>query len=272
MNILEYSILIIGSLLFAYICIRATKYFIKNVLYKYSKSIKEDPTSLWFINSSINLLFYTIAFFFIASKIPYISSLGNTLFAGAGVLAAIIGFASQKAFSNIISGIFILIFKPFKIGDTIELEDGQKGSVEEISLRHTTILNFENLRIIVPNAIISEQIIVNSDTQDMRVSKHLFIDISYASSIDKAISIIKEEAEKHPLLIDSRHTLNTTTAKVPVRVVELGEYYVRLRANIWAENTGNAFELKCDLLKCIKERFDVEGIVIPYPHQVEIQQ
>ena len=59
-------------------------------------------------------------------------------------MVAIIGFASQKAFSNIISGIFILIFKPFRVKDTIEFLDSTKGVVEEITLRHTIIRNYEN--------------------------------------------------------------------------------------------------------------------------------
>jgi len=274
MKSLHYAILIIGSLAGAFLCIRITRYALKNILYKYSKSMKEDPTSLWFINSAINFIFISIALFFIASKIPFLSSLGKTLFAGAGVLAAVIGFASQKAFSNIISGVFILLFKPFKIGDTVQIENGMKGEIEEISLRHTSIRNYENLRIIIPNSIISDQLIINSDIEDNRVSKHLFIDISYDSKIDKAVNIIREQALKHPNLIDARtqKEKSENLDQVVVRVVELGSYYIRLRANVWASNTGRAFELHCDLLKSIKEKFEEEGVEIPYPHQVEIHK
>ena len=100
-------------------------------------------------------------------------SLGTALFAGAGILAVIVGFASQKAFANIISGIFILISKPFKMSDIIEFTDGKKGVVEEITLRHTIIKDYENRRIIIPNSIISEETIINSNIQDEKIRKHI---------------------------------------------------------------------------------------------------
>ena len=106
---------------------------------RYARKLKADPTNFSFIKNSVGFVIYTAAIIFIFIKIPYLKELGNALFAGAGIVAVIVGFASQKAFSNIISGIFILIFKPFKISDIIEFKDGQKGVVEEITLRHTLI-------------------------------------------------------------------------------------------------------------------------------------
>lgn len=91
--------------------------------------------------------------------------------AGAGILAAVLGFASQTAFSNIMNGIMIVVFKPFRIGDIIEVDrqDAYMGVVADITLRHTVIQNFENKRVIIPNSVISTQIIVNRDIADQKV-------------------------------------------------------------------------------------------------------
>ena len=114
--------------------------FIKN----YSKKLQTDPTNFAFIKNSVGFIIFSSATIFIFYKIPFLKSVGTALFAGAGIVAVVVGFASQKAFSNIISGIFILLFKPFKISDVIEFKDGHKGIVEEITLRHTLIKNYEN--------------------------------------------------------------------------------------------------------------------------------
>lgn len=236
---------------------------------RYAKRLKTDPTNFSFIRNSVGFLVYTSAFIFIFIKIPYLKSLGTALFAGAGILAVVVGFASQKAFANIISGVFILIFKPFKISDIIEFKDGQKGVVEEITLRHTLIKNYENRRIIIPNSIISDETIINSNIQDEHIRKHVEFSISYDSDIDKAIALIRDEAEKHPLLLDKRSAQEVAEGApcVLVRVISLADFSVDLRAYVWTAGNDNAFSMKCDLLKSVKERFDKEGIEIPFPYR-----
>jgi len=71
------------------------------------------------------------------------------MLAGAGILAVAVGFASQAALSNIISGVFVVIFKPFRVGDRLKINE-LTGVVEDITLRHTVIRDLENKRIIIP--------------------------------------------------------------------------------------------------------------------------
>jgi small conductance mechanosensitive channel len=239
-----------------------------------AKRLKTDPTNFSFIKNSVGFLIYSAAVVFIFLTIPPLKSIGTALFAGAGVLALLVGFASQKAFSNIISGVFILIFKPFHLGATIEFKDGHKGIVEEITLRHTIIVNYENRRIIIPNSIISEETIINSSIQDEKICKHVIFSISYESDSDLAIKIIQEEAEKHPDLLDNRSPDKKANGepKVTVRMVKLNEYSVDLKAYLWAESNDKAFALETDLLKAVKKRFDAAGIEIPYPHRTIVNK
>jgi small-conductance mechanosensitive channel len=236
---------------------------------KYAKKLRTDPTNFSFIKNSVGFIIYTGAIIFIFFKIPYLKSVGTALFAGAGIVAVVVGLASQKAFANIISGIFILIFKPFKISDIIEFKDGQKGTVEEITLRHTIIKDYENRRIIMPNSIISEETIINSNIQDEKIRKHIIFSISYDSDIDKALEIIRDEVQKHPLLIDNRtkEELENNDPVVIIRVISLSDFSIDLKAYVWSAGNDNAFILKCDLLKSVKQRFDKEGIEIPFPYR-----
>ncbi len=254
-----------GAIVLAFIMRKLLSIFIK----RYAKRLKADPTNFAFIKNSVGFIVYVAAFVFIFYKIPHLRSYGKALFAGAGLLTVVVGFASQKALANIISGIFILMFKPFKMEDVIEFKDGQKGVVEEITLRHTIIKDYENRRIIIPNSIISEETIINSDIQDERIRKHITFSISYDSDIDKAMEIIRDEAQNHPLAIDNRDEAEKqeNLPFVVIRVIALSDFSVDLKAYVWCDGNDNAFVLKCDLLKSVKQRFDKEGIEIPFPHR-----
>jgi small conductance mechanosensitive channel len=236
---------------------------------KYSKRLKADPTNFSFIKNSLSTLIFSSAIIFIFFHIPYLKDLGAALFAGAGVFAAIIGFASQKAFANIISGIFILIFKPFRVGDTVQSQNIEKGVVEEITLRHTIIRNYELRRVVIPNSTISEETLINSDLIEKIIRKHVEFGISYDSPVDRAIEIIQEEAMKHPLLIDNRseEAKEANEHPVLVRMVSHGDFSIGLKAYVHADSNDNAFIIHTDLLKSVKERFDAEGIEIPFPYR-----
>lgn len=265
----SYIVLILTTFAIASLLAITLRKILSIFISKYAEKLKTDPTNFTFIKNSVGFIIYTSGIIFIFYKIPYLKSLGTALFAGAGIVAVVVGFASQKAFSNIISGIFILIFKPFKISDIIEFKDGQKGFVEEITLRHTLIKDYENRRIVIPNSVISEETIINSCINDEKIRKHIEFSISYDSDIDKAIEIIMDEAQKHPLIVDNRSEQEIADHQpmVIVRVIALSDFSVDLKAYIWSINNDQAFNLKCDLLKSVKHRFDREGIEIPFPYR-----
>lgn len=236
-----------------------------------SARINVDPTAYNFLKNALTFIIVIFASLSIIYSIPTFKQLAVTLFAGAGILAAILGFASQTAFSNIINGIFIVMFKPFRIGDLIEIGnqgDAFIGTVEDITLRHTVIRNFENKRVIVPNSVISTEMIVNRTIVDEKIIRYFDVTITYTSNIDLAGKIIAEEASSHPLFVDMRTTeqIEAGEPKVNVIVLRLAETGVKLRANICGNNSGESFQLITDLNKRVKERFDKEGIEIPYPY------
>ena len=241
---------------------------------KQSNKVNVDPTNFSFIKNSASFIIVTCGLIAIFFATPSLKDFGKALFAGAGIIAAIIGFASQKAFSNIISGIFILMFRPFRVKDVIEVGALNKGVVEEITLRHTIIRNYENRRIIIPNSIISEETIINSNIIEEKIKKFVEFDISYESDVDMAKQIIIEEAGLHPLLLDNRSDEDKSENKpiVNVRVVRLGEYSVTLRAYVWAKNNDDAFAINCDMNESVKKRFTKVGIEIPYPHRTIVNK
>lgn len=236
-----------------------------------SEKLNTDATRYKFLKHFLTAAIMLVGFGLAIYTIPSLRSLAISLLAGAGIIAVVIGFASQAAFSNIISGIFIVMFKPFRIGDRISIgaNNMYSGTVEDITLRHTVIRNWENRMVIIPNSIISNETVINSSIIDEKVCSFFELGISYDSDMDQAIRIIQEEAEKHPNLIDNRRAedIENEIPKVVVRVMGYGESSVNLRGYLWANTATEAFIMSKDLYKTVKERFDKEGVEIPFPYR-----
>ncbi|HSY60341.1 MAG TPA: mechanosensitive ion channel family protein, partial [Cytophaga sp.] len=222
----------------------------------------EDPTSHKFLRYLAVLGIYFFGILLGILAFPSLRGAANAALGGAGVIALIAGVASQEALSNIVGGIFIIIFKPFKINDTIKISGEMVGTVTDINLRHTVIRNYENKMIVVPNAIINKEKVTNYDLRDKKCCQMIEIGISYDSDIDLAKEIMRSECEAHPSLIEYRTLLEikNEVPKVIVRVIALADSAVIIRAWAWAKDYPSSFVMKCELLESIKKRFDKEGI------------
>lgn len=222
-----------------------------------------------FIDFLSSGIIYLIGFALIILAFPALRVYAQSVLAGAGVFALGLGIAAQEAISNVINGLMIIIYRPFKIGDIIKIEDTLVGEVEDITLRHTVIKNYQNKRIVVPNSTVNKNTLINYNLTDPATCVWIEIGISYNSDIDKAKFIIESECISHPLIIDQRTEVqhNTGDPMVRVKVIKLNESSVDIRAWAWAKDYNTAFTMKCDLLESIKKRFDKEGIEIPFPHR-----
>jgi small conductance mechanosensitive channel len=116
----------------------------------------------------------------------------------------------------------------------------------------------------------NNEVIENSHISDERVCLRYEVGIAYSADVDKALDILQRVAESHPLCLDVRkpEDLEEGLPKVKVRVVNLGESSVVIRAWIWSLNPENSFALRFDMNKNIKKQFDKEGIEIPFPQRV----
>ncbi len=266
---IKYSIITVVTLLVALIISKILRILISRFIRLSSNKLKIDPTQFNFLKNAVTFIVFLGAIIFIFYTIPKLKALSLTLFAGAGILAAVALFASQQAFANIVSGIFIVIFKPFRVNDLVDIGNLPKGRVEDITLRHTVIRNFENRRMIIPNSTISTEIIINSSIVEESICNFIDMGISYDSDIDKAMEILRNEAVAHPNYIDHRSEEEKKEGVHPVttRVMGFGDSSVNIRAFIWTEDHSKGFVLKTDLYKTVKEQFDKNGIEIPFPYR-----
>ncbi|MFM1932166.1 MAG: hypothetical protein RL226_1469 [Bacteroidota bacterium] len=269
----EYLVAIVLVIVIAIFTNRSILWMINQQLARVDRDAPE-VTDIKFLKNTVRFVVAIIAITAIILIIPKLRTLAVTLFAGAGLMVAIIGFAAQQAIGNIISGIFIVLSKPFRVGDLINVGNEFRGRVTDITLRHVIIRDFQNKRIIIPNSVISGSAITNDSIFDQKICRFIEVGVSYDSDIDLAMRLLRDECMKHPLLIDNRTPEEITREEpiVEIRVIELGEYAIKLRAWAWTENPEDAYILHTDINYAIKKRFDEAGISIPYPHRTIVMK
>ena len=212
-----------------------------------------DKTLLTFVE---NLVYIGLMAFVILASLGVLGVPTASMVAAIGACGLAIGLAMQGALSNFAAGFLIIFFRPFKVGDLVEVA-GEVGVVREIELFTTKITSLDNKTIIIPNAQLTSDKIVNfTETEDIRVD--LTFGISYSDNIDKVKEIL------YGLMKEDERVL---TEPAPfVGVVEHAESSINLvcRPYVKAENYWGVY---FDLHENVKKAFDKEGISIPFPQR-----
>lgn len=232
-------------------------------------------TNIKFVLRLKTILIYIIAGYAILDLFIPFQTILKTLLASGGVLAVVIGLAAQEAAGNFVNGVMIAIFKPFKIGDLIKVNNGELvGTVVDISIRHTIIKTYENTKIVVPNSVMDKAILENVTAVGNQKGNFLELEISYESNLDQAMKIIEEEVMKHPNYMDARSSEEKKKhiPSVITRLIEFGESGMRLKTTVYSKNNAEGFAMLSDLRIAIKKRFDEAGIDIPYPHRTIVMK
>ena len=188
-----------------------------------------------------------------------ISQLGieiGPLLAGMGVMGFVVGFALQDTLSNFASGMMILVYRLYDVGDFVNVS-GISGQVKDMNLVSTTILTIDHKRMVIPNSKIWGDIITNVTAESLRRVDMVF-GISYSDSMEKTEAVFHKMMKEHPLILDEPeplikvHTLNSSSVDFIVRP--------------WV-NSKDYWDVYWDITRKVKEEFDMAGISIPYPQQ-----
>ncbi|MBF2708828.1 mechanosensitive ion channel family protein [Flavobacterium soyangense] len=193
--------------------------------------------------------------------VAFIDKLGigtSSFVAILGAMGLAVGLSLQGSLSNFAGGMLIIMFKPFKVGDTIEAQ-GITGTVSEIQIFVTKLINGNNQTIFVPNGSLSNGTIINYSLQGFRRAD-LTLSISYDTDIKKAKDIITEVLNNNPKI------LKTPAAEVSVKL--LTDSSIQLAVRPWANNADFGV-VSSDTLESCKLAFDAAGIVIqPFVKEV----
>jgi len=212
-----------------------------------------DPTLVPFITS---IVYYAILTFVIIAVLGLFGIPTASFIAVLGAAGLAVGLALQGTLANFAAGVMLLVFRPFRIGDYVEV-GGTAGSVDSIGIFTTTLNTPDNVRIVVPNAGVFGQTIKNYSANDMR-RNDIVVGVSYDDDLGKAIDTIKQV-----LAGDGR--IAEDPAPV-VAVAELADSSVNIVVRPWCKKE-DYWPLRFDLTRTLKEELEKAGCSIPYPQR-----
>ncbi|MAJ79560.1 mechanosensitive ion channel family protein [Sulfitobacter sp. TMED3] len=219
-----------------------------------------DRMAARFLSKVASVFVWLIIMMLYAHMIPALDRLSTALLASVSVASIVIGLAAQSTLANFVSGLSLIFYRPFRLGDRIQINAPtglETGVVEDVSLGYTILQTFDNRRVIISNSVISNTVMVNVTAVHPRVMAIVPFSIGYDADIDKARTLALELAEAHPQVEE--------VAGCPV--VLLGASSVDLTLRVWCPDPVIGAGVKYDLTEAIKKRFDTEDIEIPFAYQ-----
>lgn len=213
---------------------------------------KIDPTIRPFLHSLISiglkiLLILSAAQMFGVETTSFVAIMGALTFA--------IGLALQGTLGHFASGVLLLIFKPYKVGDLVEIGGGHTGRVQGIQIFNTILLTLDNKKIIIPNSVVTSNVITNISGQGT-MGVDMTFGIGYGDDIDQAREAIARVAKACPYVLDEPETL--------IKVSELGDSSVNFLVRPWV-NSGDYWPTYFYMHEHVKKEFDRSGVSIPFP-------
>ena len=221
------------------------------------KSPNVDETLANFLGSIVG---YVIKAFVLIAAITKLGVEATSLVAVLGAATLAIGLALQGTLGNVAAGVMLMLFRPYKLGDYVEVA-GNEGVVDDINIFTTNLATVDNVKTIIANGEAWGSTIKNFTSLGLR---RVDVDygIHYDDDIDKAIKVINEVAAAHPNVLSEPHG--------PwAKVVTLNESSVDIQSRVWC-HPDHYWDVMFDLKKSIKEAFDKNNITIPYPTSIEL--
>lgn len=256
-NILEIAISYTISFIMALLIFFIGKWIVNKIVKILGKVLRKvngiDETLVKFLE---NIAYYSLITAVILAALNKLGITTTSFLAILGAAGLAIGLALKDSLGNFASGVMIVIFKPFKVGDSV-IAGGVTGTVTEVTIFNTVFLTADNQKIIVPNSSITSASITNVNANDTR-RIDIVVGISYEDSIKQA----KEVLEK--VIKENEKVLKDKT--IGIGVSALADSSVNLTVNVWVKSSDYA-SAKAELLESIKVTFDEFGISIPYPKQ-----
>ena len=175
-----------------------------------------------------------------------------------GALAIAVGFGAQHLFNNFISGFFLIIQKPIKVGDIIALDDGTVALVKEIGTRHTRIQNFDGIDILLPNSYLLENKITNWTYSDRKLRNKLSVGVAYGSNTKKVEDLLLRAAREHPNVLKNPFPF--------VIFKEFGDSSLNFDMYFWVDmQYASGLTVGSELRHNVTELFREQGVEIPFP-------
>jgi len=245
-----YTILIIVAI---FMIAKLVIWLIKKALFRTNK---KDGTGIGNFNALFQIIKYIIWVIAISFILEAVGISVTVLLAGSAALLVGVGLGLQQTFNDIISGIILLSERSIKVGDILEIDD-DIVKIMHIGLRTSEGLNREEISIIIPNSLITNNKVVNWSHQAMKTRFKVCVGVAYGSPVDKVIKILKESANEHPEISDD--------TKIEARLVNFGNSSLDFHVLFFSDAIFKIEKVKSEIREIICRKFIENDISIPFP-------
>ncbi len=217
------------------------------------KHVPSDPTAIRFMGQFARAGVYVFALVIYARLIPGLDKFGTTVLASVGVLSVVFGMAAQNTLGNLIAGISLLLYRPFNIGDRLQVAAPtglETGEVESLNLGYTVLRTADGRHVVIPNSAMAGQTSVNLSSSGARILCTVPITLSPDADIEHARKILMETAGQFSKPGDY----------VGCPVTAIGGSSITLTVQIQCDGFKAATDLKSNLLEAARKRFKADGI------------
>lgn len=214
---------------------------------------KLDETVVGFARRLAGFLFKMVVLVAVLNQLGFSTT---SLVAVLGAMSLAVGLALQSNLASLAAGVLLVVFRPFKVGDTVDV-GGVLGKVESVALLTTILVTPDNRTVIIPNnKVLSDKITNLSLKENRRVD--IAVGVGYDDDLDQAKQALGEVLAADPRVLQE--------PAPAVYVVNLGDSSVDLTARAWVK-ASDYWNARCALTEAVKKRLDQEGVNIPYPQQ-----
>jgi small conductance mechanosensitive channel len=226
---------------------------VTRTLVKLMKRAKVEEDLVKFVSDVIYTLLYAIVIIASLERLGVKTTAAIAIIGAAGLA---VGLALQGSLGNFASGVMLILFKPYRVGDLVSLA-GHVGHVDAIKVFNTVIITLDGKKVIIPNGQITGSVIENLSTRG-KIRIDMVFGIGYGDDIGKAMRVMEEVVKAHPKVLAEPEPV--------VKLSELADSSVNFIVRPWSK-TEDYWDVKFDVTRRMKERFDEEGISIPFPQR-----
>ncbi len=244
------------DLALAFVIFFLGRFVIRLVVRAISKAMQKNAVEKTLETFICNLVSMALTVVVVIAAIGQVGVQTSSFIAIFGAAGLAVGLALQGSLSNFASGVLIVLFRPYKVGDFVEAA-GISGSVDQVQILTTILKTGDNKQVIVPNSQIMDSIITNYSAHDTR-RVDMLIGVSYDDDLDKVRKTLEE------IIAADDRILNDPAPKIAV--AELADSSVNFVVRPWC-TTADYWAVMWDLTETIKKRFDQEGISFPFPQR-----
>lgn len=248
-------LVIVVYFLVVWACLRISRKVFRSLEKKYGRKIH-----LQFAESIIGI--FIVVMFIIVPLAG--DQIRQSILGSAAVVAAIVGIACQDIIKDTLSGLMISIYKPFDLGDRIELEDGTAGVVESITMRHVVLVLVDTVRLVIPNSKLNTSLIRNYSFDYVPRSAQFTFPVAYDTDIARAKEVIYEAIEQSSYSVPGKKDKAGNSCYGSVYFISLSDSAFMMKVTVYFEPETPTEVLKDDINTRVAEALAQNGIEIPY--------